>query len=284
MVARRLLAGLALAALTRTASAITPAALHALVRAQVTAGYVRARSVQPGNLAALLPPGPERSLRPGPAMDAAGPARVWPRRTAPAVLGPAPASAAAVRPAIYSDAVMPDRRHPFGIRLGTWMRAQLPTRISSADPGLVELRLSRTVHGARRQLPAGTLLFCAQRLSDTARRLELTALKGITPGGFEFRLRGRVFDTTRIPGLSGIVTVDTVRLLRGSVGAGVLAAGGTAVGGLLGQSGAAAAAAGAAGGSLLNTAGRVIAPATRWRRSIIYVAPQPVLIRVSAEF
>ena len=283
MVTRRLLAGLALAALTPTASAITPAALHALVRAQMAARHARARSVQPGNLAALVPPGPGRRMRPGAAGDAAGALRVRLPRAVPTVLGPAPAFAAA-RPAIYSDAVMPDRRHPFGIRLGTWMRAQLPTRISSADPGLVELRLSRTVHGVRRRLPAGTLLFCAQRLSDTAQRLELTALKGITPGGFEFWLRGRVFDTARIPGLSGVVTVDTVRLLRGSIGAGVLAAGGTAVGGLLGQSGTAAAAAGAAGGSLLNTAGRVIGPATRRRRSIIYVAPQPVLIRVSAEF
>ena len=283
MVARSALAALALMALAPVAAAITPAALHALVRRAEQAERLRARLVRPGDLADLAPPAPRP--RHAPRVSAAAHRRAR-RQHAPVRVRDVaedPSRAASAPAVIYADAVAPDRRHRFGIRLGTWMHARLPTRASSADPGRVELVLSRTVHGRQRRLPAGTLLFCVKRLSGATQRMEMIAVQGITPAGREFRLRGRVFDTARVPGLAGVVTVDAVRMLRHSAGQGVLAAGGTAVGSLLGGTGAAAAAAGAATGSLFRAAGRTIGGATR-RAHFIDVAPQPVLIRVEATF
>ena len=282
MVARAALAALALTALV-PAAAITPAALHALARRDEQAERLRARFVRPGDLAALAPPAPRP--RSAPRVSATARRHAGRRHVVLHVrdVPRDPLWAGSPQAVIYSDAVAPDRRHPFGIRLGTWMHARLPTRASSADPGRVELVLSRTVHGRYRRLPAGTLLFCVKRLSGATQRMEMIAVQGITPGGREFRLRGRVFDTARVPGLAGVVTVDAVRMLRRSAGQGVLAAGGTAVGSLLGGTGAAAAAAGAATGSLFSDAGRAISGATR-RMRLIDVAPQPVLIRVEATF
>ncbi len=283
MVARAGLAALALTALVPAAAAITPAALHALVRRDEQAERVRARLVRPGDLAALAPPAPRPRRVPRAPAAARRRAKTFPSVLHVRDVPGDPPWAASPQPVIYSDAVVSGRRHRFGIRLGTWMHARLPARASSADPGRVELVLSRTVHGRHRRLPAGTLLFCVKRLSGATQRMEMVAVQGITPGGREFRLRGRVFDTARVPGLAGVVTVDAVRMLRRSAGQGVLAAGSTAVGSLLGGTGAAAAAAGAATGSLLSDAGRAIGGSTR-RVPIIDVAPQPVLIRVAATF
>ncbi|MHB8346906.1 MAG: hypothetical protein ACYDHM_06865 [Acidiferrobacterales bacterium] len=274
-----------LAVLTRTAVAITPAALHALVRRDAQTERARERSVRPGNLAALVPPVPRRR-RARPASAAAAGVRSPPRSAllrVRAVPWAAPAPEFSRQAVIYSDAVMPATRPRFGIRLGTWMTARLPIPASSADPGQIELVLSRTVHGTRRVLPAGTLLFCEKRLNGATRRMELIAVQGITPGGKQFRLRGRVFDTARIPGLSGVVSVDAARMLRRSAGRGVLAAGSAAVGSLLGQNGAGAAAAGAATETMLSDSGRMISGRAR-RAHLIDVAPQPVLIRVEATF
>ncbi len=283
MVVPRWLGALMLMAAMPGAAAITPAQLHALVRAAAAVNQARARRLHPGDLAALLPPasGERTGGEVSHEMPRSQPGAL-PRNPVPAPKRMARLAAPA-RQTLYSDAVMPDRRHPFGIRLGTWVQARLPTRVSSVDPGLVELVVSRAVHGSWQTLAAGTLLFCRQELNSAARRLELLAVKGITPSGLEFRMQGRVFDTARIPGLAGMMTRDPAGILRRSASAGALAAGGNAVGGLVAQGGAGATAAAAAGGSLLSAAGRWIGPADR-RRSIIYVAPQPVLVRVTATF
>lgn len=276
MVARAALALVAVSLALGTvpaAAAVTAAALRILARHSAAAS-----AALPSDRILPRTQAGSRARRP-----AAVSARAGSRDIArPGWRGPEHGSVA-VRPTLYVDAVAPRPRSAFGIRLGTWMPALLRTRISSADPGFVELVVSRTVRGRYRPLPAGTLLFCRKRLDRAARRMEMMAVKGITPDGREFVLRGRVFDGARIPGLPGVVVRSTGRMLRRSAAHGVLAAGSAAAAGLLGAGGATAAGEAAAGDSLLGDAGQVIAPAVR-NRFTIYVAAQPVLVRVGVTF
>jgi len=274
--------GLAAALLPAMAFAITPDELRQLVRQDEQIERARAARVQSAEPDALIPDRPAaapRSVRPPQPARYNGSVR-WPPAASGGLLPGAGAGSAAP---IFSDAVAIDATHAFGIRLGTWMRARLAKHTSSAEPGLAELVLTHEVAGDHRTLPAGTLLFARTQINGATQRMEMLVEKGITPDGREFRLKGLVFDPQKTSGLDGIVTADHARMVRRGTGKGMLAAGGAAVSVLFGNSGPAGAAAGAATNSILNDTGRLVDRSTQ-QTLTIYVAPQPVLIRVEATF
>lgn len=181
---------------------------------------------------------------------------------------------------IFSDAVVIDNTRLFGVRLGTWMEAHINRDTTSAEPGLVELTVTSDVVGDKKTLPSGSVLFAQKQLNSATKRMELHVQKGITPKGVEFKMNGQVFDLQRVSGLLGIISGDTDASIKRGASKGALAAvsaAARAIPGPLSQAG------GAAVDSVTNDAGRVIDETTE-QRLTIYVASQPVMIRVEDTF
>lgn len=263
------------------AYAITARELRELAQKDEHLAQARAARAHPADPGSLLPESSDipvtEPAKPAPAIVPAG--HIEPLSPGTDSALPAHATGAT----IYSDAVPADTAHPFGIRLGRWIRARLTKNISSADPGLAELVITRTVTGDRRTLPAGTLIFARARVNGITRRMDLVAKKGITPGGREFKLKGLIFDTQGNCGLAGIVTDNMARALRRSTGKGILAAGDSALNALFGDGSPAAAGVTAVGGSILDTSDRNVDRTTSTNMTI-YVTAQPVLVRIEATF
>ena len=177
-----------------------------------------------------------------------------------------------------TDAVKPSVA--FGIRLGSWLQASLGRNTTSAESGAVELTLSTDAVGDRRTLPAGTTLFAEKQLNSATRRLELTITHGITPNGTEFEMRGIVFDPLKTPGLAGVYVMDKKEVASKGAFKGAIAAAGAAANSMGG--GVAGAAANAASQSVLNDANQVAE--SNGVQAIIYVSPQPLIIRVEKQF
>ncbi|MHB8388817.1 MAG: TrbI/VirB10 family protein [Acidobacteriaceae bacterium] len=192
---------------------------------------------------------------------------------------PASAEVTAPQGAIVSDAVT--IHNVYGIHMGTWMHGVLRRDVSSADPGLVEIRLTRPVIGDRQVLPAGTRFFARQALNDATKRLELFIEKGITPDGHEFVVQGIVYDLQRVSGLPGILTVNKHNLVRHGAEKGLAALVGGAANSL-GSSSPFASAGAAATQTMLNDTN----PAINYTAttSVIYVSPQRLEIQVDADF
>ena len=189
-----------------------------------------------------------------------------------------PARTGAAGSQIISDAIPATLF--FGIRLGTWLPAKLSRDTSSAEPGTVELSISEDVIGDRRTLPAGSILFANKALNGGTKRMEMMVTKGITPSGQEFNLRGIVFDPQKISGLSGIYQVDDKAIAKHGAQKGAVAAIGAAAQTLTGNP--LAAAGGAATQSILaDTSGAIEYNAPV---AVIYVSPQPIIIRVEEKF
>ena len=188
-------------------------------------------------------------------------------------------SAAPTGAAVVSDAVKPTVA--FGIRLGSWLSASLNRNTTNADSGTVELTLTADAIGDRRTLPAGSTLFAEKALNSATKRLEMTVTHGITPSGIEFELRGIVFDPAKTPGLAGVYVVDKKDVASKGIARGILAAGGAAVS-TLGGGTIAGAATNAATQSVLNDANQVTE--INSVQAIIYVAPQPLIIRIERQF
>lgn len=208
--------------------------------------------------------------------------------------GGAPAAAGSESPNIYippprnssgmseqgvvTDAVKPSVA--FGIRLGTWLECSLTRNTTNAESGAVELTLTADAVGTRRTLPAGTTLFANKVLNSATRRLEFELIRGITPDGQEFEAHGIGFDLQKTPGLAGVYVMDKKEVASRSVAKGVLAATNAAVSTI--SPGVAGAATTAATQSALNDAGQVTD--NNATQAIIYVSPQPLLIRVEKQF
>lgn len=193
---------------------------------------------------------------------------------------PASTPAASGGNAIFSDAVIVDNKRLFGVRLGTWMEARINRDTTNAEPGLVELTVTSDVVGDKKTLPSGTMLFAQQQLNAATKRMELHVQKGITPKGVEFKMNGQIFDMQRVSGLLGIISGDTDASIKRGASKGALAAVGAAarsIPGPLSQAG------GAAVDSVANDASRVV-DETMEQRLTIYVAAQPVMIRVEDTF
>lgn len=180
--------------------------------------------------------------------------------------------------AIVADAV--HSTVAFGVRLGTWLNATLGRNTTSGDSGSVELTLTSDAIGDRRTLPAGTVLFADKALNNITKRMEMVVTHGITPTGLEFEMRGMVFDPQKTPGLAGVYVLDKKEVVARGATKGAIAAVGAAVGSLGG--GAAGAATHAATQSVLNDANQVAEGNAV--QAVIYVSPQPLMIRVEKQF
>jgi hypothetical protein len=181
--------------------------------------------------------------------------------------------------AIISDAVTPS--HTFGIRLGSWLSAELQRNTTSAESGTVELKITSSYAGDRSTLPVGTVVFAEKNLNATTKRMEMVVTHGITPDGVEFEMRGLVFDPQRTPGLPGIFVLDKEQVVSNGAAKGAMAAIGAAVGQLDG--GAAGAATNAATQSVLSDTSQA-SDFNNGQQAVIYVSPQPLLIRVERLF
>lgn len=180
--------------------------------------------------------------------------------------------------AIVADAV--HSTVAFGVRLGTWLNATLGRNTTSGDSGSVELTLTSDAIGDRRTLPAGTVLFADKALNNITKRMEMVVTHGITPTGLEFEMRGMVFDPQKTPGLAGVYVLDKKEVVARGATKGAIAAVGAAVGTLGG--GTAGAATHAATQSVLNDANQVTDGNAV--QAVIYVSPQPLIIRVEKQF
>lgn len=287
----------ALALVPLGAQAVSPDDLRALNSEATAEQRARDARIKSGDLNSLVPadsrpaaaaPRSTKYSRPAPA--AATPAVSAPTPT-PATTGqdgqqgdqyiPPPRPAGTNNP-IYSDAVGVDGKKPFGVRLGTWFTANLNRNISNAEPGSAELVLSQDVLGDHKTLPAGTILFATKQINGATKRMELMVQRGITPDGKEFTAKAIVYDTQKVSGLTGIISGDSDAIAERGVNKGLLAAAGAAaksVAGttVVGQAGSAATQ------SVLQDTSRVV-DAANMPTITIYVAPQPVMVRVEETF
>lgn len=173
-------------------------------------------------------------------------------------------------------------RKYFGITIGTWSKARLNRNTTNVEPGLIELTLTDAVHGKRKTLDAGTLFFAKKSLNNGTKRLELLIVKGITPDGKEFKVRGLIFDTNKVSGLRGIIDTDENMIAQNSLNTGLLAFGGAAakevskvnpIGSALGD-----------GLGSVITDSRKAAKAGQVDIVTIYVSPQDLFIRFDESF
>ncbi len=282
---RRVLLLVAFTAAAARAGGITPDELRDLAAQQAHDRAVHAGELDTGAPQTALPASRREPAAPATTRSVEYDAPV--PRTSPGRPGtgdgrpdwPASAEVYAPQGTIVSDAVTV--KNVYGIHMCTWMRGVLRRDVSSADPGLVEIRLTRDVIGDRRVLPAGTTFFARQALNDATKRLELFVEKGITPDGHEFVLKGIVYDLQRVSGLPGIITVNKHNLVQHGAEKGLAALVGGAADSL-GSSSPIASAGAAATQTMLNDTN----PAINYNAttSVIYVSPQRLEIQVDADF
>ena len=182
----------------------------------------------------------------------------------------------------HSDAVEPDNKKYFGIRRGTWIKAELRRDINNAEPGDVELYLSQEIYGTKHTLPVDTQLFANKGLNTATQRLDMLTTYAITPTGREFVLKARIYDTFKVSGLVGIIDADDSKIAMSgatvslaALGTGVLneVGGGSVVGNALSKG----------GQSIINDQSNASKLETD-KQITIFVAPQSILLRVEETF
>lgn len=139
----------------------------------------------------------------------------------------APPRSQATDNSVYTDAVTVDELE-YGIRIGSWVEAEMLKNTSSAEPGQVVFRVSEPVQGRYQELEAGTELFAEKAFNGATQRLEFIVSHGVTRAGKEFEVLGQVFDVQKTSGLDGIVKKK--EMVKGSVQTGMLAATRSALG------------------------------------------------------
>lgn len=97
---------------------------------------------------------------------------------------------------------------PFGIRRGTWAEVRVERRVSSADPGEVEITLLETISGQHRDLPSGTLLFARKAFNGRSQRMDMMITTALLPDGREIRVSAYAYDRQRNAGLTGSIIRD----------------------------------------------------------------------------
>jgi len=182
----------------------------------------------------------------------------------------------------YSDAVEPDNKKYFGIRRGTWIKAELRRDINNAEPGDVELYLSQEIYGTKHTLPVDTQLFANKGLNTATQRLDMLTTYAITPSGREFVLKARIYDTFKISGLVGIIDANDSKIAeRGATS--TLAALGTGVLSEVGSGSVVGNALSKGGQSIINDQSNASKLDTQ-QQITIFVAPQSILLRVEETF
>ena len=183
---------------------------------------------------------------------------------------------------IYTDAVTPDNSRYYGIRRGAWLRAELRRNINNAEPGDVELYITHDVHGSKNTLPAQTQLFAAKALNNATRRLDMLTSYAVTPSGREFTLKARIYDSLKVSGLTGIIDADTDKIAQRGAAKG-LAALGSSILDEVGSQNIVGRGLARGGQSVIQDSQRAAEIDTQ-QQITIFVAPQPVLLRVEQTF
>jgi hypothetical protein len=199
---------------------------------------------------------------------------------------PAVATVSSLNPSsrntVYSDAVEPDEKRHYGILRGTWIKAELRRNINNAEPGDVELYISQEVNGDKKSLPVDTQLFAAKAFNSATQRLDMLTTYAITPSGREFELKARIYDTLKVSGLMGIIDADESKIAERGTTQGLAALGSSVLGEVGGQNiigrGLAK-----GGQSIISDSERASQLDTR-QQITIFVAPQPILLRVEETF
>jgi type IV secretory pathway VirB10-like protein len=195
---------------------------------------------------------------------------------------PATNLTSASRRTVFSDAVEPDTKRYYGIRRGTWIKAELRRNINNAEPGDVELYVSQNVHGDKKTLSIDTQLFAAKAFTSATQRLDLLTTYAITPKGREFVLKARIYDLHKVSGLIGIIDANESKIAERGATKGLSAMGSSILGEVSSQSIIAQGFA-KGGQSMIQDSQRASQLATR-QQITIFVAPQPILLRVEETF
>ena len=170
----------------------------------------------------------------------------------------------------------------FGIRMGTKIRAYLTQITTNVEQNLAEVRVEQDVFGDYRVLEKGTKLYCKKSLNPGTKKLELLAVKGITPQGEEFKLNAIVLDINNAAGLVGAVSTDGKTTKR-SLAAGVFGVG-EALMPMLNDGSAIGAGVEAAAENALEEKETETDVTLNKPSYIIYVNPQEIKIRVEKTF
>ncbi|KAF0190537.1 MAG: hypothetical protein FD165_2618 [Gammaproteobacteria bacterium] len=181
--------------------------------------------------------------------------------------------------AVTTDAVAADSLR-YGIRVGSWIEAELLRDTSNAELGVAAFRVIKPAQGRYRELEVGTELFAEKRYNDATQRLELVITSGVTPAGKEFAVRGVVHDVQKVSGLHGIVKKKDVA--TGGVQTGLLAATRATVN-LVANDNPLGAGANAAANTLLSEGEGAVSKKLA-DEYVIYVSRQSVKIFVSQSF
>ena len=182
----------------------------------------------------------------------------------------------------HSDAVETDNKKYFGIRRGTWIKAELRRDINNAEPGDVELYISQEIYGKKHTLPVDTQLFANKGLNTATQRLDMLTTYAITPTGREFVLKARIYDTFKVSGLVGIIDADDSKIaMSGATSS--LAALGTGILNEVGGSNLVGSALSKGGQSIINDQQNASQLETE-KQITIFVAPQSILLRVEETF
>lgn len=170
-------------------------------------------------------------------------------------------------------------KHNYGIKMGTWMKAELLRPASSAESGQIEFRLLAPIEGRYKSLPAGTELFANKSFNEANRRLEALTTTAITPDGDEIKgVSAYLYSLDQTAGIVGTIIRDREGETI-AAGAGTLLA--TAADTLPGSGNIAANAAANFSQELLDNE-RQAAP--QRPKAIIQVVPQVVWLKVSKSF
>ncbi len=183
---------------------------------------------------------------------------------------------------VFSDAVEPDKNRHYGIRRGTWIKAELRRNINNAEPGDVGLYLSQEVHGDKKSLPVDTQLFAAKALNNATQRLDMITTYAITPEGREFVLKARIYDTLKVSGLMGIIDADKSKIAERGTTQGLATLGSSVLGEVSGQS--IIGRGFAKGGQSMIEDTQNASQIETQQQITIFVAPQPILLRVEETF
>jgi len=115
----------------------------------------------------------------------------------------------------------------FGIRLGTEFRAKLIRTTTNIEPTLAEFIVVDEVFGDFKMMQKSTKIYAEKKVSNSSNRIYFNTVKGITPDGEEFEMKGTITDvsTHKLAGLAGAITTDN-ELINRSASSGAFAAGG----------------------------------------------------------
>lgn len=182
----------------------------------------------------------------------------------------------------FVDAVMPSNKRYYGIRRGAWLNGEILRDVNSSEPGDVEIYITREIHGDKRTLPVGTVIFANKAFNSATNRLDFLVTYAIAPNGREFELRARVYDSQKVSGLDGIIDADEGKIVSQGVTAGMSAFGTSLLGEVSGNNPVGNALS-SSGKSVIGNASRAAEVGTD-NQITIYVAPQQLLLRVESTF